>query len=232
MIDGDDGRPDFRYARSKAHGELEAIKAAETGLDVVIVNPGLRDRAGRRQPGLVVADRGVPARPAAVHRHRRPQLRRQPRRRARHAAGRGTRPGRRALHPHQRRRQPLARRLLRARRPGLPQAPPPGAHVARHADAHGPGGHEAAATAAPRCRRAAVERPLVVLHGGEGPRAARLHHPAAGRHDPRHRRVAEGGRLPPPLSRPAPGDSTRRPTTRLMQAAATPRAPAIRKAGS
>ena len=40
MIDGDDGRPDFRYARSKAHGELEAIKAAETGLDVVIVNPG------------------------------------------------------------------------------------------------------------------------------------------------------------------------------------------------
>ncbi len=40
MIDGDDGRPDFRYARSKAHGELEAIKAAEAGLNVVIVNPG------------------------------------------------------------------------------------------------------------------------------------------------------------------------------------------------
>ncbi len=40
MIDGDDGRPDFRYARSKAHGELEAIKAAEAGLNVVITNPG------------------------------------------------------------------------------------------------------------------------------------------------------------------------------------------------
>lgn len=40
MIHGDDGRPDFRYARSKALGELEAIKAAENGLDVVIVNPG------------------------------------------------------------------------------------------------------------------------------------------------------------------------------------------------
>ncbi len=40
MIHGDDGRPDFRYARSKALGELEAIKAAERGLDVVIVNPG------------------------------------------------------------------------------------------------------------------------------------------------------------------------------------------------
>ncbi len=40
MIDGDDGRPDFLYARSKAHGELEAIKAAEAGLNVVITNPG------------------------------------------------------------------------------------------------------------------------------------------------------------------------------------------------
>ena len=40
MVDGDDGRPDFRYARSKAHGEIEALKAAEAGLDVVITNPG------------------------------------------------------------------------------------------------------------------------------------------------------------------------------------------------
>jgi dihydroflavonol-4-reductase len=40
MIDGDDGRPDFRYARSKAAGEQEALKAAADGLDVVITNPG------------------------------------------------------------------------------------------------------------------------------------------------------------------------------------------------
>ena len=40
MIDGDDGRPDFRYARSKAAGEQEALKAAAAGLDVVITNPG------------------------------------------------------------------------------------------------------------------------------------------------------------------------------------------------
>jgi dihydroflavonol-4-reductase len=40
MIDGDDGRSDFRYARSKAAGEQEALKAAAAGLDVVITNPG------------------------------------------------------------------------------------------------------------------------------------------------------------------------------------------------
>ena len=40
MIDGDDGRPDFRYARSKAAGEQLALEAAAEGLDVVIANPG------------------------------------------------------------------------------------------------------------------------------------------------------------------------------------------------
>jgi dihydroflavonol-4-reductase len=40
LLDGDDGRPDFRYARSKAHSEQAALKAAIDGLDVVIVNPG------------------------------------------------------------------------------------------------------------------------------------------------------------------------------------------------
>jgi dihydroflavonol-4-reductase len=40
MIDGDDGRPDFRYARTKAAGEQLALQAAAEGLDVVVVNPG------------------------------------------------------------------------------------------------------------------------------------------------------------------------------------------------
>ncbi len=40
MLDGDDGRPDFLYARSKAAGEQVALAAAEAGLDVVITNPG------------------------------------------------------------------------------------------------------------------------------------------------------------------------------------------------
>jgi dihydroflavonol-4-reductase len=40
MIDGDDGRPDFRYARSKAAGEQLALEAAAEGLDVVVANPG------------------------------------------------------------------------------------------------------------------------------------------------------------------------------------------------
>ena len=40
MLDGDDGRGDFRYARSKAAGEQEALRVAEAGLDVVITNPG------------------------------------------------------------------------------------------------------------------------------------------------------------------------------------------------
>ena len=40
LIDGDDGRPDFRYARSKAAGEQAALRAARNGLDVVVTNPG------------------------------------------------------------------------------------------------------------------------------------------------------------------------------------------------
>jgi nucleoside-diphosphate-sugar epimerase len=40
MIDGDDGRPDFRYARFKAAGEQLALEAAADGLDVVVANPG------------------------------------------------------------------------------------------------------------------------------------------------------------------------------------------------
>ncbi len=40
LLDGDDGRGDFRYARSKALGEEHALRAAEDGLDVVIANPG------------------------------------------------------------------------------------------------------------------------------------------------------------------------------------------------
>jgi dihydroflavonol-4-reductase len=40
MIDGDDGRVDFRYARTKAAGEQLALEAAAAGLDVVITNPG------------------------------------------------------------------------------------------------------------------------------------------------------------------------------------------------
>ena len=40
MLDGDDGRPDFRYARSKAAGEQLALQAAADGLDVVVANPG------------------------------------------------------------------------------------------------------------------------------------------------------------------------------------------------
>ena len=40
MIDGDDGRPDFRYARAKAAGEQLALEAAADGLDVVVANPG------------------------------------------------------------------------------------------------------------------------------------------------------------------------------------------------
>jgi dihydroflavonol-4-reductase len=40
MIDGDDGRPDFRYARTKAAGEQLALEAAADGLDLVVANPG------------------------------------------------------------------------------------------------------------------------------------------------------------------------------------------------
>jgi dihydroflavonol-4-reductase len=40
MLDGDDGRPDFRYARTKAAGEQVALDAAADGLEVVVVNPG------------------------------------------------------------------------------------------------------------------------------------------------------------------------------------------------
>jgi dihydroflavonol-4-reductase len=40
LLDGDDGRPDFRYARTKALGEQHALQAAADGLDVVVVNPG------------------------------------------------------------------------------------------------------------------------------------------------------------------------------------------------
>ena len=40
LIDGDDGRADFRYGRTKAAGEQAALEAAADGLDVVITNPG------------------------------------------------------------------------------------------------------------------------------------------------------------------------------------------------
>jgi len=40
LLDGDDGRGDFRYGRSKARGEELALGAADDGMDVVIVNPG------------------------------------------------------------------------------------------------------------------------------------------------------------------------------------------------
>ena len=40
LLDGDDGRGDFRYSRSKALGEQVALEAAADGLDVVVVNPG------------------------------------------------------------------------------------------------------------------------------------------------------------------------------------------------
>jgi dihydroflavonol-4-reductase len=40
LLDGDDGRGDFRYARSKARGEQHALGAAAGGMDVVVVNPG------------------------------------------------------------------------------------------------------------------------------------------------------------------------------------------------
>ena len=83
LIDGDDGRADFRYGRTKAAGEQAALEAAADGLDVVDHEPRLRDRAGRRPPGVVVAGRGVPARAAAVHRRRRALLRRRPRHRRR-----------------------------------------------------------------------------------------------------------------------------------------------------
>lgn len=40
LLDGDDGRGDFRYARSKALGEEHALRAARDGQEIVIVNPG------------------------------------------------------------------------------------------------------------------------------------------------------------------------------------------------
>ncbi len=40
LLDGDDGRGDFRYSRSKAQGEALALEAAAAGRDVVVVNPG------------------------------------------------------------------------------------------------------------------------------------------------------------------------------------------------
>jgi dihydroflavonol-4-reductase len=40
LIDGDDGRVDFRYGRAKAVGEQAALAAAAEGLEVVITDPG------------------------------------------------------------------------------------------------------------------------------------------------------------------------------------------------
>jgi dihydroflavonol-4-reductase len=40
LLDGDDGRVDFRYGRTKAAGEQAALEAAAGGLDVVVTNPG------------------------------------------------------------------------------------------------------------------------------------------------------------------------------------------------
>ena len=40
LLDGDDGRGDFRYGRTKAVGEQAALEAAAGGLDVVVTNPG------------------------------------------------------------------------------------------------------------------------------------------------------------------------------------------------
>ena len=40
LLDGDDGRGDFRYGRTKAAGEQAALEAAAGGLDVVVTNPG------------------------------------------------------------------------------------------------------------------------------------------------------------------------------------------------
>ncbi len=40
LLDGDDGRVDFRYGRAKAAGEQAALEAAAGGLHVVVTNPG------------------------------------------------------------------------------------------------------------------------------------------------------------------------------------------------
>jgi dihydroflavonol-4-reductase len=40
LLDGDDGRVDFRYGRTKAAGEQAALAAAAEGRDVVVTNPG------------------------------------------------------------------------------------------------------------------------------------------------------------------------------------------------
>ena len=127
LIDGDDGRVGLplrpQQGRRRAGGPRGGRRRPRRRRH----EPRLRDRAGRHPPRVVVAGRGVPARPAAVHRRWRPLLRRRPRRRRRPPAGRGARPLRRALHPDERRRQPQPPRLLRPRRPGDGRAPAPAA---------------------------------------------------------------------------------------------------------
>ena len=188
LIDGDDGRGDFRYGRTKAAGEQLALAAAAAGLDVVITNPGFVIGPGdvHRVSSWAVEEylRGrlrftvsgglsyVDVRDVAVG----------------HLAGRGARQDRRALHPHERRRQPQPPRLLRARGQGYGQAAPPAARLSRNAAADPAGGLGAPAAAAAGRPGAGVERPLVVLHRGQGPCRARLLGAAHRRDRPRHRR--------------------------------------------
>ena len=200
MIHGDDGRPDFRYARSKALGELEAIKAAERGLDVVIVNPGFVIG-----PGDVNRVSSWP-----IEEYLRGRLRFTVKGGLSYVDARDVVAG----HLLAEERGVAGERYILTDdagnlshadffapgRAGVPQAPLPAAHAARPARAGGAGGKRPAAATPARRRGAQVERPLVVLHGGEGARADRLHHPAARRQHSRHGRVAQAGRLPQALS--------------------------------
>ena len=75
LLDGDDGRGDFRYSRSKARGEQLALAAAKDGLDVVVVNGGFVDRPRRRGTASPPGRSRRPARHASFHRRRGCRLR-------------------------------------------------------------------------------------------------------------------------------------------------------------
>ena len=68
LLDGDDGRGDFRYSRSKACGEQPALGRRQGRPGRGRGQRRLRDRPRRRAPRLRLADRGVPARHASFHR--------------------------------------------------------------------------------------------------------------------------------------------------------------------
>ena len=201
MIDGDDGRPDFRYARTKAAGEQLALEAAADGLDVVVANPGFAIG-----PGDVHRVSSWP-----VEEYLRGRLRFTIDGGLSYVDTRDIAAG--LLLTEERGRTGeryiltnddgnLSHRDFFARVGSVTGKPRRQLHLPKASGpAAPPRGHRASAAPAARRRRAGLELAMVVLYGGEGARGARLRDAAGRRHNPRHGELATRGRIPPPLRR-------------------------------